>query len=213
MNLDEDNPCPHCGNIETLTDRTDKDFKPVIPQDLQFDFQKGVKAKSNVFISPTPQEIYGDSDSSTNEELPGPPQPVQPNQSMELEGPPRPLESISYPEGLPIPPQPVHSSKPESSPTPISQDVPLESLFPTLDDVSLDPASQKVYFQLSVEFQIILNKASNYRQGMYRWNLLLPDRLQEYGLTEEVWQMIAAQGDADEKIQEQLSKILRAIFG
>ncbi|UCG03303.1 MAG: hypothetical protein JSW11_04785 [Candidatus Heimdallarchaeota archaeon] len=199
MNLDEDNPCPHCGNIETLTDRTDDDFKPVIPEDLQFDFKKEAGDESNIFIAPTPQEIYGNNDTSTNENLPEPPQPVQ---------------SKTQPEDLPEPPQPVPTdTQPESSPTPISQNIPLESLFPPIEGVTLDPASLKVYFQLSIEFQIILNKATNYRQGVYRWNLLLPDRLQEYGLTEEAWQRISAQGDADEKIQEQLSIILKSIFG
>jgi hypothetical protein len=202
MNLDEDNPCPHCGNIETLTDRTDDDFKPVIPEDLQFDFEKGAGAKNNVFVAPTLQEIYGRSDSPTDNGLPTPPQPVQSKFPKVSQLPPN-----TYPEGLPTPPQP------ENSPTRISQDIPLEPIFPTLENVSLDPASQKVYFQLSVEFQIILNKASNYRQGMFRWNLLLPDRLQEYGLTEEAWHTIAAQGDADERIQEHLNKILRGIFG
>ncbi|MFX0123556.1 MAG: hypothetical protein ACFFAE_07925 [Candidatus Hodarchaeota archaeon] len=188
MNLDEDNPCPHCGNIETITDRTDDDFKPVIPKDLQYDFQKEVGDQSNIFIAPTAQEIYGGSDASTNDSLP---ETGQTNTQLE---------------GLSKPPQAG------SSPTRVSQDIPLESLFPTLDDVSLDPASQKVYFQLSIEFQIILNKTSNYRQGLLRWNLLLPDRLQEYGLTEEAWEKIAAKGDSDEKIQEQLNRLLKSIF-
>ncbi|MFX0015276.1 MAG: hypothetical protein ACFFB2_09250 [Promethearchaeota archaeon] len=174
MKLDEDNPCPHCGNIQTLTDRTDDEFQPVIPQDLQFDFHKDIGDQTNIFRVPTHQEIY---------------------------------DKTSSKEGLPIPPPPT------SSPTRVSQDIPLESIFPTLDNVSLDPASQKVYFQLSVEFQIILNNASNYRQGLFRWNLLLPDRLQEYGLTEEAWHKIAAKGDGDEKIQEQLNRLLRSLFG
>jgi len=198
MKLDEDNPCPHCGNIETLTDRTDNDFKPVIPKNLQFDFKKGARAKDNIFIAPTPQEIYGEGNFSTNSDLPKPPQSEQSN---------------SIPEGFPKPPPGQANGQPESSPTRLSQDVPLDSIFPTLDNVSLDPASQKVYFQLSIEFQIILNKASNYRQGLFRWNLLLPERLQEYGLTEEAWRKIAAQGDADEKIQEQLNRMLKSIFG
>ncbi|MHA2202726.1 MAG: hypothetical protein ACW991_03475 [Candidatus Hodarchaeales archaeon] len=181
--MDEDNPCPHCGNIETLTDRNDGEFKPVIPKDLQYDFHKEVGDQSNIFVAPTPQEIYGEGDSSTDDSLPGPPQSIQAN------------------------------TQSEGSPTRISQDIPLEPLIPTLDNVSLDPASQKVYFQLSIEFQIILNKASNYRQGVFRWNLLLPDRLQEYGLTIEAWQKIAAKGDADEKIQEHLNQLLRSIFG
>ncbi|MFW9905557.1 MAG: hypothetical protein ACFFFH_14540 [Candidatus Thorarchaeota archaeon] len=194
MKLDEDNPCPHCGNIETLTERNNNDFKPVIPKDLQFDFKKGAGAKDNIFIVPSPQEIYGEGNISTNSDQPEPPQ-----SSSILEGPPAP----------PI----EDNNQSENSPTRISQDIPLDPIFPTLENVSLDPASQKVYFQLSIEFQIILNKASNYRQGLFRWNLLLPDRLQEYGLTEEAWRKIATKGDADERIQEQLNRMLRSIFG
>ncbi|MFX1283770.1 MAG: hypothetical protein ACFFB5_08945 [Promethearchaeota archaeon] len=175
MKLDEDNPCPHCGNTETLTDRSDKDFRPVIPRDLQFDFQKEIGDEENVFVAPTPQETYG-----TERRLPKPP---------------------------------VMQETPDLAPKRVSQDIPLEEIFPTIENATLDPASQKVYFQLSIEFQIILNKASNYRQGLFRWNLLLPDRLQEYGLTEEAWHKIAAKGDGDEKIQEQLNRLLRSIFG
>ncbi len=189
MNLDEDNPCPHCGNIQTLTDRTEDDFKPIIPKDLQFNFREEMGANSNIFTPPTPQEIYGNESG-----LPKPP-----GMNTDLPKPPRTGT------GLPMPPQPAMKR--------ISQDIPLDNIIPTIEDVSLDPASQKVYFQLSIEFQIILNNASNYRQGLFRWNLLLPDRLQEYGLTVEAWKGIAAQGDADERIQEQLNRLLRSIFG
>ncbi|MHA1214172.1 MAG: hypothetical protein ACTSPG_02685 [Candidatus Hodarchaeales archaeon] len=101
----------------------------------------------------------------------------------------------------------------KQSPKRVSQNLPLESLFPDLQNVSLDPASLKVYFQLSIEFQIILDKASNYQEGMYRWNLLLPDRLQEYGLTMDTWEHISSLGDNDPVIQQQLNAIIKKIFG
>ncbi|MHA1972520.1 MAG: hypothetical protein ACTSW1_05995 [Candidatus Hodarchaeales archaeon] len=101
----------------------------------------------------------------------------------------------------------------KQTPKRVSQNLPLESLFPDLKNVSLDPASLKVYFQLSIEFQIILDKALNYQEGMYRWNLLLPDRLQEYGLTLEAWEHISSLGDNDPVIQEQLNAIIKKIFG
>ncbi|MFX0212202.1 MAG: hypothetical protein ACFFDT_39880, partial [Candidatus Hodarchaeota archaeon] len=123
MKLDEDNPCPHCGNMETLTDRTDEEFKPVIPKDLQFDFKKGAGAKDNIFIVPTPQELYGEGKISINGDLP------------------KSLQS-SLPEGQLAPPVQANS-QPENSPTRISQDIPLDTIIPTLENVSLDPASQK----------------------------------------------------------------------
>jgi hypothetical protein len=167
--IDKDNPCPHCGNTESLTERTDDDFKPVIPEDLQYDFSKGGGNQNNRFIPMTPQEIYR----TTN------------------------LTNVDIP---------------RTAPKRVSQDIPLESIIPTIENVSLDPASQKVYFQLSIEYQIILDKAPNYQEGVYRWNLLLPDRLQSYGLTEDAWHKISAIGDADDKIQEYLSHLLRRIF-
>ncbi len=168
--IDKDNPCPHCGNTESLTERTETDIKPVIPEDLQYDFKKGEDDLNNKFIPRTLQEIYENINSS----------------SIDLK---------------------------RIAPKRVSQDIPLDSIIPTIDNVSLDPASQKVYFQLSIEYQIILDKAPNYQEGVYRWNLLLPDRLQSYGLTEDAWKIISAIGDLDDKIQEHLSYLLKKIFG
>jgi hypothetical protein len=94
----------------------------------------------------------------------------------------------------------------------ISQNVPLDPVMPpALPNIALTPTEQKVYLQLSVEFHIILNKSKTYREGIYNWNLLLPDRLQTYGLTEEAWGRIAAIGDQDSNIQEQLTELLKKI--
>jgi hypothetical protein len=138
-------PCPHCGGAETLTDRKVTEIKPIIPEDIQYDFKKG----ENDF-----------------------------------------------------------------RPTPVSLDVtlPLESIFPEISEpVGLDPASLKVYFQLSIEFQILLDKAPNYREGVYHWQLLLPDRLQEYGLTEDAWERISKVGDSDEVIQKHLNALIKQV--
>jgi len=172
MTKEDEFICPHCGSQATLTERTEDDFKAIIPKDLQYDWQKGVKESSNVYIPPSPQELYSD----------------------------RPTTDLS--------------GKANISQKRVSQNIPLESIFPTVEDpsVKLDPASQRVYFQLSIEFQIVLDKAPNYRDGVYRWNLILPDRLQSYGLTKEAWERISRTGDSDSKIQEQLNKILKRIF-
>jgi hypothetical protein len=180
MKLDEDNPCPHCGASEILT--KDRDLKPVIPKELQYDFSKDVDDQSNKFIPPSVQENH----SSQNLEL---------TENPDLRGTISDLDNDFNP-----------------ATKRVSQNLPLESLFPTIDDVDLDPASQRVYYQLSVEFQIILNKAGNYREGLYRWNLILPDRLQEYGLTKEAWEKICSIGDGDPRIQSQLNYLLGRIF-
>ena len=43
---------------------------------------------------------------------------------------------------------------------------------------------------------------------MYRWSLLLPDRLQEYGLTNDVWERIADFGDKNPRMQEILRNLM-----
>lgn len=103
-------------------------------------------------------------------------------------------------------------SQSDYGPLRVSQQLPLESLFPpALTDVPMTATEQKVYLQLSIEFQIILDGAKNYQDGMYRWSLLLPDRLQEYGLTTDVWERIANFGDNDPRMQDTLNKILSKI--
>jgi hypothetical protein len=94
---------------------------------------------------------------------------------------------------------------------PLSQNLPLEFLFPHLENTTLDPASLKVYFQLAVEYQLIVKKAPSFQEGMYHWSLLLPDRLQEYGLTLDAWEKISSIGDNDPIIQGELQKIMNAI--
>lgn len=207
MKLDEDNPCPHCGNIQTLTDRKEDDFRPVIPEDVQYDFQKNIGDDSNIFIIPSPQESFRNDENSTKISL------ITESEPSELPGLPEPpkMPDISDPEEAAELEEDVEKLKPVAKR--VSQDIPLEDILPIIENVSLDPASQKVYFQLSIEFQIILNNAPNYREGLYRWSLLLPERLQNYGLTEEAWGEIARQGDADAKIQENLTHLIKKIFG
>lgn len=159
-------PCPHCGGLETLTDRKAGDIKPIIPADIQYDFRKGENTSTNTY-TPSPKSTpFSSVDSSFR------------------------ATSVS----LDVP-------------------LPLESIFPNISEpVGLDPASLKVYFQLSIEFQILLDKAPNYREGVYRWQLLLPDRLQEYGLTNDVWKRISRVGDSDEVIQKHLKELIRRVF-
>lgn len=94
----------------------------------------------------------------------------------------------------------------------LSTKLPLESIFPQPSLSShLTPTEQKIYLQLVIEFQIILNKAFSYHEGIYRWNLILDDRLQCYGLTREAWEHIAAKGDQDKLLQLQLHRLIQKI--
>ncbi len=175
--LDKAHPCPHCGDIEPLT--KDRKLNPVIPEEFQYDFSKGINDPKN---RPKPinyEQIYGNSSSL-----------------------PKTSDLVGKLSDLGI----------TASQKRVSQNIPLEYLFPSLPNVTLDPASLKLYFQLSVEFQIILNNASSYHEGVQKWSLLLPDRLQEYGLTEDVWNGISRLGDRDPLIQAELTKILQRLF-
>ncbi len=79
---------------------------------------------------------------------------------------------------------------------------------PHIADVPLSAAEQRIYFQLSMEYQIIINKATTFDEGVYNWNLLLPQRLQTYRLTQDAWNKIAAVGDSNEKMQKELQKLI-----
>ncbi len=176
--LDAKNPCPHCGDIEPLT--KDRQFKPVIPKEYQYDFSKPIDDPANRQRPLNYEEIYGSN-----------PSPL-----------PRSSDLVGSLSDLGV----------KASPKRVSQQIPLEYMFPSLPNVTLDPASLKIYFQLSLEFQIILNNAPSYQEGVHRWSIMLPDRLQEYGLTEDAWKGISALGDRDPLIQAELTKIIQRVF-
>lgn len=78
-------------------------------------------------------------------------------------------------------------------------------------DCDLSATEQKVYLALSLEFQIILDKAPSFQMGSYQWNQILPDRLQKYGLTEDIWVKISTIGDNCESLQEELAKLIEEL--
>jgi len=86
----------------------------------------------------------------------------------------------------------------------------VESLSP-LKQSELTPTELKVYLQLSLEFQIVLDDAPSFQMGAYEWNQILPNRLQKYGLTSEEWERISNIGDMSEEIQDQLNKLIEKL--
>lgn len=86
----------------------------------------------------------------------------------------------------------------------------IDSISP-LKQSDLTPTELKVYLQLSIEFQIVLDEAPSFQMGAYEWNQMLPDRLQKYGLTEEEWERISNIGDMNEQIQDQLNEIIEKL--
>lgn len=102
--------------------------------------------------------------------------------------------------------------KMSSTPKKISFNVPtyLEFL-PPLKLSNLPPTEQKIYLQLSLEFQIVLNHAPSFQMGAYKWNQMLPQRLEMYGITSEEWERISAIGDNSDEIQDQLSQLIEKL--
>lgn len=91
--------------------------------------------------------------------------------------------------------------------------LPLEFLFPYgVSQSTLPVTEQKVYLQLSLEYLIIMNKAPNFQDGQRNWFTVLPERLQFYGLSRDVWDRISHDGDRDLKLQEELKKLMKKIF-
>ncbi|MFW9777868.1 MAG: hypothetical protein ACFFE8_03360 [Candidatus Heimdallarchaeota archaeon] len=104
------------------------------------------------------------------------------------------------------------STKAQTPSMKISSQLPLEHIFPdSIQESSLTPTEQKVYLQLALEYHIVLSRAGSYQEGVYRWSLILDDRLQGYGLTRETWDKIAAQGDQDEALLLELNQLIQKI--
>ena len=44
--------------------------------------------------------------------------------------------------------------------------------------------------------------------GAYQWNQKLPDILQRYAITSDVWERISEIGDRDDELQAQLNELI-----
>ena len=94
----------------------------------------------------------------------------------------------------------------------ISFNLPSGISFPSpIADLELSPTEQKLYLQLSLEFQKVLDDAPNFQMGAYQWHQVLPEYLQQYGLSIDVWERISTIGDNNDEIQEQLNQMIEKI--
>ncbi|MHA1974587.1 MAG: hypothetical protein ACTSW1_16425 [Candidatus Hodarchaeales archaeon] len=94
----------------------------------------------------------------------------------------------------------------------IEERLPLEDIISKyVVDASLSATEQKIYYQLVIEFQIILSKSPSFQKALFTWDYLLDDRLQEYGLTRNVWDRIQIQAKKDPKIKAQYDKLVAKI--
>ena len=82
---------------------------------------------------------------------------------------------------------------------------------PPLEDNELSPTEQRVYLQLSLEFQKMLDDAPSFQMGAYRWNQALPIIFQRYAITSDVWERISEIGDRDDDLQAQLNQLIEEI--
>jgi len=74
-----------------------------------------------------------------------------------------------------------------------------------IKNIPLSSTEQKLYLQLSLEFQMILENAPSFQMGAYQWNLILPSRLQSYALTEDAWERLSLIGDDSDELQNQIN--------
>ncbi len=84
---------------------------------------------------------------------------------------------------------------------------------PDLKKSDLTPTEQKLYLQLSFEFQIVLDNAPSFQMGAYKWYQMLPKRLEKYGITNDEWERISTLGDNCEDIQDQLIQLVEKLNG
>lgn len=99
--------------------------------------------------------------------------------------------------------------KTSSTPNKISFDIPtFMDFLPPLKKLDLTPTEQKLYLQLSLEFQIVLDNTPSFQMGAYKWYQMLPERLQIYGLTNVEWERISNLGDNCDEIQDQLNELI-----
>ncbi|MFX0207655.1 MAG: hypothetical protein ACFFDT_16830 [Candidatus Hodarchaeota archaeon] len=85
------------------------------------------------------------------------------------------------------------------------------STFPDLKKLDLTPTEQKLYLQLSLEYQIIMDGAPSFQIGAYKWNKVLPQRLEMYGITSDEWERISDIGDSNDAIQDQLQQLVEKL--
>ena len=83
--------------------------------------------------------------------------------------------------------------------------------FPDLKKLDLTSTEQKLYLQLSLEYQIILDGAPSFQMGAYKWNKVLPQRLEMYGITPDEWERISEIGDSNDAIQDQLQQLIEKL--
>jgi hypothetical protein len=97
-------------------------------------------------------------------------------------------------------------------PKKISFEVPTYLNFlPPIKKLDLTPTEQKLYLQLSFEFQIVIDNAPSFQMGAYKWSQLLPNRLHKYGITNEEWERISTIGDSCNEIQDQLTVLIEKL--
>jgi hypothetical protein len=200
-------PCPHCGGDRTLTYRSEKGIEPVIPLAFQAKFAEPEVYDDDFSFSAQRAVLCGEK-----------PEVLKPILDSIPEAPPDQDHAYRTPTNL----KPILDSIPEAPPdqdhayrTPlrVGQNLPLERIFPpALQDINLSATEQNLYLQLSIEYHIVMDKAPSYQKGVYRWNQLLPERLQNYGLTLDGWERIVSLGDNNDLLQEQFDKLVKKMF-
>ena len=91
----------------------------------------------------------------------------------------------------------------------VCSNLPSSLIFPSpIEETELTPTEQKLYLELSLEFQKVLDTASSFQIGVNQWNQILLERLEQHRLSTEAWERISVIGDNCDKIQDQLDQMI-----
>ena len=78
---------------------------------------------------------------------------------------------------------------------------------PNSEKRTLTETENKLYLVLSLIFEKIMDAEASYELGLYQWQKLRPEILQNIGLSDEFWTDISDFGDQDEELQERLENL------
>lgn len=72
---------------------------------------------------------------------------------------------------------------------------------------TLTETENKIYLLLSLIYEKIMDAEVSYQMGLFQWQKLKPEILQNMGLTDEIWTSLSDFGDQNEELQERLEAL------
>ena len=72
---------------------------------------------------------------------------------------------------------------------------------------TLTETENKIYLLLSLIFEKIMDAEASYEMGLFQWQKLRPEILQNIGLTDDLWTELSDFGDQNDDLQERLGNL------